>query len=108
MCGIAGIIHRGDAADVGREMTAMLQSLRHRGPDSTGYAVYGRPQPDEYVIRLKVAEQEDMSGGPGIHEVVKRRRQEVEGRLASSGAQILDQQEATEYASRYRVRFAGD
>jgi glutamate synthase domain-containing protein 1 len=108
MCGIAGIIHRGDAADVGREMTAMLQSLRHRGPDSTGYAVYGRPAPDEYVIRLKVAEQEDMSGGPGIHDVVKRRRQEVEGRLASSGAQILDQKEATEYASRYRVRFAGD
>ena len=36
MCGIAGLIHRDGATGVGKEMTAMLQSLRHRGPDSTG------------------------------------------------------------------------
>ena len=41
MCGLAGLIHRDGAADIGREMTRMLQSLRHRGPDSTGYALYG-------------------------------------------------------------------
>ncbi len=43
MCGIAGLIHRDGAATVGKEMTAMLQSLRHRGPDSTGFAIYGAP-----------------------------------------------------------------
>ena len=41
MCGIAGLIHRDGATNVGKEMTAMLQSLRHRGPDSTGFAIYG-------------------------------------------------------------------
>jgi hypothetical protein len=108
MCGIAGIIHRNATGDVGREMTAMLQSLRHRGPDSTGYAVYGAPGPSEYVIRLKVAEQEDMGKSFVIHEEVKRRRLEVEKRLASLSAEILDQKDATEYAARYRIRFDGD
>jgi len=40
MCGIAGLIHRGKSSDVGSEMTSMLQSLKHRGPDSTGFALY--------------------------------------------------------------------
>jgi len=108
MCGIAGIIHRDDTGDVGREMTAMLQSLKHRGPDSTGYAVYGKSNPSEFVIRLKVAEQEDMGRGFVIHEEVKRRHREVEKRLASLSAEILDQKDATEYAVRYRIRYDGD
>ena len=44
-----------------REMTAMLKSLKHRGPDSTGFAIYGASVPNEYVMRLKLAEQEDMT-----------------------------------------------
>ena len=60
MCGIAGLIHRDGATSVGKEMTAMLLSLRHRGPDSTGFAIYGTSTPDEYVMRLKLAE----AGGP--------------------------------------------
>ena len=42
MCGIAGIIYRdgGGERHVGRDMTAMLQAMKHRGPDSTGYALY--------------------------------------------------------------------
>ena len=36
MCGIAGLIHRDGATNVGKEMTAMLQSLKHRGPDFDG------------------------------------------------------------------------
>ena len=40
MCGIAGLIHRGKSADVGSELTSMLQALKHRGPDSTGFALY--------------------------------------------------------------------
>ena len=30
---------------IGAEMTSMLQALRHRGPDSTGFAIYGTPAP---------------------------------------------------------------
>ena len=38
MCGIAGLIHRGKSSNVGSELQLMLQALKHRGPDSTGYA----------------------------------------------------------------------
>ena len=55
MCGIAGLIHRDGATSVGKEMTAMLKSLKHRGPDSTGFAVYGTSTDNEYVMRLKLA-----------------------------------------------------
>ena len=41
MCGIAGVIYRnGGENRLGRDMTAMLQSMRHRGPDSTGVALF--------------------------------------------------------------------
>ena len=42
MCGIAGLIHRGNTSKVGFELQGMLQALKHRGEDSTGYALYGK------------------------------------------------------------------
>ena len=74
MCGIAGLNHRGKSADVGRQLTSMLQALKHRGPDSTGFALYGNPRDDEYVMRFKVAEQEDMRHGFLIRDQVKERK----------------------------------
>lgn len=108
MCGIAGVIHRGRTGDIGREMTAMLFSLKHRGPDSTGFALYGTPEGEELVLRLKVAEREEMSKGFEIRNRVKERRAEVDRRLAELGATILKSEEATEYACRYRIRYGGD
>ena len=40
----------------------MLMALKHRGPDSTGYAIYGEPGRNEHVMRFKVAEQDEMHG----------------------------------------------
>lgn len=108
MCGIAGLIHRGSSGDIGREMTRMLQSLKHRGPDSTGYALYGLPNKNDLVLRFKVAEQEDMAKGFDIHHKVKERKAEVDRRIAELGGKILDQEEATEYAFRYRIAYDGD
>jgi hypothetical protein len=108
MCGIAGLIHRGKTGDVGQEMTAMLQSLKHRGPDSTGYALYGKPHGTELVLRFKVAEQDEMAKGFDIHHQVKRRHEEVDRRLDELGAKILEEVGATEYAFRYRIQFDGD
>ncbi len=108
MCGIAGLIHRGATSDVGREMTAMLQSLKHRGPDSTGFAVYGAPVPNQYVLRFKVAEQEDLASGFRIHDEIRDRRKIVDDRILLMGAEILDAHEATEYAFRYQIQFDGD
>ncbi len=108
MCGIAGLIHRDGAAGIGQEMTAMLQALKHRGPDSTGFAVYGTAANDEYILRFKVAEQEDLASGFKIHDEIKSRRATVDERLKSLDVRVLDAQEATEYAYRYRIAYGGD
>jgi glutamate synthase domain-containing protein 1 len=108
MCGIAGLIHRDGATSVGKEMTAMLLSLRHRGPDSTGFAIYGTSTPDEYVMRLKLAEQEDLSKDHHIRQKIRERQAEVDNRLAELGAETIEVAEATPYAFRYRLRYSGD
>jgi glutamate synthase domain-containing protein 1 len=108
MCGIAGLIHRGKTGDIGKEMTAMLQSLKHRGPDSTGFALYGSPKGNSLIMRFKVAEQDDMKHGFHIHDQVKERRKEVDRRLKELGATIVSEDEATEYAFRYTLDFGGD
>jgi methylamine---glutamate N-methyltransferase subunit A len=108
MCGIAGIIHRGSSSNIGGEMVSMLQSMKHRGPDSSGYAVYGSQVPGELVLRFKVAEQEDMGQGFQIHDEVKKRRTEVDSRIRSLGAEIVSAEEATEYAFRYGIKYSGD
>ena len=108
MCGIAGLIHRDGAADIGSEMTSMLQSMKHRGPDSAGFAVYGVPREGELVMRFKVAEQEDLAKGFDIRRQMRERRAEVDARIESLGGRIVDAEQATEYALRYRLEFDGD
>ncbi len=108
MCGIAGLIHRGRTANIGGQMTAMLQALKHRGPDSTGYALYGPPDASHYVMRFKVAEQEDVAKGFDIHRQIRARKAAVDERLAELGATIHEEDQPTEYAHRYIFSFDGD
>ena len=108
MCGIAGLIHKGKSSNVGGQMTAMLQALKHRGPDSTGYAVYGEPTEGDYVLRLKVAEAEDMAKGRGIHQVLADRIAEVEAIMQEHGVTVKTKENATEYALRYLISHDGD
>jgi hypothetical protein len=110
MCGLAGVIHRGGGAAIGEEMTAMLQALKHRGPDSTGFALYGRADddPTTYIMRFKVAEQEDLKTGFDIHHQIKARRAEVDKRLKEMGAKVSKKEAATEYAYRYVFSYDGE
>ena len=106
MCGIAGIIYRdGTQHPIGDEMTRMLQSMKHRGPDSTGYALYGSPENGNLIMRYKLAD----ANTPRDFEFadrLRRHRVEVESRLASLGARIHEVEEETPYA--FRVSFAYD
>ncbi len=107
MCGIAGIIYRDGTHDVGVEMTRMLQSMKHRGPDSTGYALYGAAANGGYVMRYKLADANDPRGFE-FAERLERCRREVEVRLGELGAQISSVERETEYAFRLAFRFEGD
>jgi glutamate synthase domain-containing protein 1 len=106
MCGIAGIIHRDGESDIGSEMTRMLQSMKHRGPDSSGYALYGPPS-DHVVIRFKLADANDHRDFE-FRERLERHRLEVESRLSKIGADIDRVDSETEYAYRASVRYDGD
>ena len=50
MCGIAGLIHRGNTSKVGFELQGTLQALKHRGEDSTGYALYGKTDGQNFIM----------------------------------------------------------
>ena len=106
MCGISGLIHRNGSADIGNEMTRMLQSLRHRGPDSTGYALYGDGEPEVHIMRVKYAEQADLSGGFDIHRQIEERKATLLERLKEKGAKVVKVDEATEYACRLSFKFS--
>ncbi len=111
MCGIAGLIHRGKTSEIGSELLSMLQALKHRGPDSTGLAFYGlqdNAAGSEYVMRFKVAEGEDLKSGFKIHQQIKDRYAAVKSRLAEYNAEITLEEEATEYAFRFRFSYDGD
>ena len=109
MCGIAGLIWKGGTtSDIGSEMTQMLQALKHRGPDSTGFALYGKGDEGVHVLRFKVAEQEETRKGFNIHRLIKERKAAVEERMQELGAEIIDKEDATEYALRYHFKYDGD
>src|SRR2546430_2248398 len=106
MCGIAGIIYRdnGGAHAVGHDMTAMLQSMKHRGPDSTGYALYGQVQ-DAIVMRYTLADANDARDFE-FEQRLEHHKREVESRLRAFGARNLEVEKETGYA--YRVTFNYD
>ena len=89
-------------------MTSMLQALKHRGPDSTGFAVYGEPNAGAYVMRVKVAENEDMEKGRRIRAQIEERIAAVDARLAEHGAKVEQSARVTPYALRYVLRHDGD
>ena len=73
MCGIAGLIHKGKTVNIGKELQDMLQALKHRGPDSTGYALYGEGESDNYIMRFKVGENVK-EGSKAVNERSEERR----------------------------------
>ena len=50
MCGIAGRI-LGTFGRVGNDLVELMDAQLHRGADSTGFAVYGAPRDDGFIIR---------------------------------------------------------
>ncbi len=106
MCGIAGIIYRDGAHPIGTDMTRMLQSMKHRGPDSTGYALYGKPS-HLVVMRYKLADANTLRDFEFSERLV-RNRAEVDRRLASIGARVQEFEAETEYAFRVVLEYDGD
>jgi methylamine---glutamate N-methyltransferase subunit A len=88
-------------------MTLMLQSMKHRGPDSTGYALYGQPQDGRVVMRYTLAD----ANTPRDFEFddrLARHQQQVVARLKAAGADARDIEPETQYAYRVSLGYDGD
>jgi glutamate synthase domain-containing protein 1 len=108
MCGIAGIIYRnGNGAHrLGADMTRMLQSMKHRGPDSTGYALYHRPTGD-LVMRIKLADA-NANGDIEYADRLRRRREEVKARIRAAGAALHSIEDINDYTIAAALDYDGE
>jgi methylamine---glutamate N-methyltransferase subunit A len=106
MCGIAGIIYRDGRHSIGRDMTRMLQSMKHRGPDSTGYALYGETN-GNYVMRYTLADANDPRDFEFDERIDRHQRQVLE-RLKQLGIDVQDVEEETDYAYRVTFEYPGE
>jgi glutamate synthase domain-containing protein 1 len=100
MCGIAGILYKDGAPHgLGRDLIAMLDGCQHRGPDSTGFALYHEVEQENGHLRLRFFVDGD---GDGEESAARLREQ-----LESHGADVLDEEPVGSTRS-FRVRFGGD
>ncbi len=99
MCGIAGVLFKSDEVGLstGRALIDMLDGCQHRGPDSTGFALYGEEHSDELKLRFFVGE------GTAADDAVKS----IKDALAAHQARIVEDERI---GNNYRaiVAFNGD
>ena len=111
MCGIAGLIHKGKTVNIGKELQDMLQALKHRGPDSTGFALYGEGNSQgDYIMRFKVGENV-AEGSSAIKEdksIYDTRRKLVDKHIRELGGDIVKDEQLTPYSFRYVVKYDKD
>ena len=110
MCGIAGLIHRGNSTDVGNELQLMLQALKHRGPDSTGYALYADNDGENFIMRFKVGENVG-EGSTSVNEddsVYDKRKELVDQMLKNLNATVVKEEKLTPYSYRYEMKYDQD
>jgi len=110
MCGIAGLIHKGKSVNIGSELQSMLQALKHRGPDSTGYALYADNDGQNFIMRFKVGENvaEGSSSANEDESVYDGRKKLVDENLANLGAIIVKEERLTPYSFRYEIKYDKD
>ena len=111
MCGIAGLIHKGKTVNIGKELQDMLQALKHRGPDSTGFALYGEGNSQgDYIMRFKVGENV-AEGSSAIKEdksTYDTRRKQVDKYIRDLGGDIVKDEQLTPYSFRYVIKYDKD
>ncbi len=98
MCGIAGIMLK-DSSDykTGEALVSMLNGCQHRGPDSTGFALYGSSQENTLKLRLLVGQ-----GEIGIAAITR-----IKQLLKENDASIIEDEHIGE-TYRATINYSGD
>lgn len=98
MCGIAGIMLK-ETSDfkTGEALVNMLNGCQHRGPDSTGFALYGDSKENTLKLRLLVGE-----GDLGVAAITR-----IKQMLEEYSASIIDEEHIGE-TYRATINYSGD
>jgi glutamate synthase domain-containing protein 1 len=107
MCGIAGLIYKDKSVNIGTQLQGMLQALKHRGEDSTGYALYGDTDGKNFIMRFKVGENVG-EGSSSVNEetsVYDERIKIVKSHILGMGAKIIKEERILPYSLRYEVSY---
>ncbi len=98
MCGIAGIMLK-DSSDfkTGEALVNMLNGCQHRGPDSTGFALYGDSEKNTLKLRLLVGQ-----GEIGVAAITQ-----IKKSLKENDATIIEDEHIGE-TYRATVNYSGD
>lgn len=99
MCGIAGIMLT-EPGDIGTALVQMLDGCQHRGPDSTGFALYRQPHTDRLICRVYLAQPE---GSPQAGELAEK----VITIINTHDGEVLDSRFEVEHF-RIEFQFNGD
>jgi len=99
MCGIAGIMFKHDTAGIetGEALVDMLGCIQHRGPDSTGFALYGEALKGKLKLRFHI----------GIGETAIESKSQIKAAFEKHGASLIDDDHVGENY-RAKVNFNGD
>ena len=98
MCGIAGVLYKQKGShDIGKTLIDMLDGCQHRGPDSTGFALYG-DEKDQLQLRFIV---------PTDDAARKKAIENIATLLAKHGASI-DSEQSVGCSYQISVNFEGD
>lgn len=98
MCGIAGIMLKNSSDfKTGEALVNMLNGCQHRGPDSTGFALYGETQENTLKLRLLVGQ-----GDIGVAAITR-----IKQLLEEQGASIIEDEHIGE-TYRVTVSYTGD
>jgi len=99
MCGIAGILFKGDHRNLtaGQALINMLDGCQHRGPDSTGFALYREAEEGKLRLRFFVGDAEDRDATV----------EKIKAKLAEHKAEIVEE-EAVGTTHVFVVKFDGD
>ena len=104
MCGIAGLIYKQAEGRIGHDMTEMIHALGHRGPDSTGFALYGNNRTGDYVAWVKIEEADPLQDS----DYAAYQREEIAARIEKLGGTIQEQRPVLAYADRIDFSHDGD
>lgn len=101
MCGIGGILYKPASGkrteSVGSQLVSMLDSMAHRGRDSTGVTVSGEDIDCDFIVRIWSDPSIDYEAGFKL----------VEDRVLANGGHIVDHKKVSEYL-RLGIEFEGE